>query len=263
MDKKIHEELLELQEELARLRSAVDHIDDAKQLAVKVAESGDGLMEKYEHQIEVFRRIIDAYENQKEGVATLIEQVKAVDFPKRFSELSGEIHSATSDLQMVRGNIDKLGNELGVTLSSLNSRYDGLNKSFEKIGFEKKFESLKGLIIDADSKLNSIASDAGKTEDKTKTLLVKLQAELEKKIADVTSAVVKTEGNTKTLLEKLQNELEKKINDEGAEINSKLDAMIANVDEKQKIINAALGRIQILVGVVLVAMVVLIVMQFV
>jgi len=72
MEEEIHKQLAELQNQLYKLKSAVEYIDQAK----TVIESSDKLVKS-------FSEIHVEYDSLKKVTQTLIDNIDNVDFPKR------------------------------------------------------------------------------------------------------------------------------------------------------------------------------------
>ena len=109
MDNNINEELRNLQNELIRLKGAVDHIEDAKKIAVGVLDTTGKLGEKYEEQIGEFKNIIKIYEDQRLVVERLTIQIDKIDFPERLQSLGNTITKAVHKLEEIKSSYLELG----------------------------------------------------------------------------------------------------------------------------------------------------------
>lgn len=136
MKEELHRELAKLQEELDKLGTAVNHINDAKQLSKSVIENGKQIQQKYETQVKEIKEVVEQYEKLAKASDSLIEEVTKVNFPARLDKIDNTVSGINQGVQNVISKLENTGKELKeqetATRKLFQSHFKELTKSQSK-----------------------------------------------------------------------------------------------------------------------------------
>ena len=129
---KINKSLGELEEELTKIKSASEMIDDAKETTKKTVnetkEIMSELIEKTEKAtdsaIKESKKLNKAAEKLLNMVTTLMEKLDDVDFPTRLDKIDATISGINSGIQNILSRFDSVERNLKDDISILNQRLD-------------------------------------------------------------------------------------------------------------------------------------------
>jgi len=139
MNENIHQELIKLQDELSRLKSAVDHIDQAKEASLTATDDA-------ESDVLMTTKVSEDYKNLAMKSEELVQEIDSIDFPARLDKLDANIAGINAGVQ------------------NINSRGDSLERNLSDI--------INSGVKELDIKLNTIIKDQGKNSRLTKILIV-------------------------------------------------------------------------------------------
>lgn len=139
MSENIHQELLKLQNELTRLKDAVEQIDLAKDVSLNAVSSAENV-------ILITSKLRKDYENLAISTNKLMEEIDSIDFPARLDKLDANIAGINAGVQNINSRVDSLERNLS----------DRINSGVKEL----------------DIKLNTIIKDQGKNFRLTKILIV-------------------------------------------------------------------------------------------
>jgi len=129
MKEKIHEELNKLQNELARLKEAVEHIDSAKKASKSAVDSAEEV-------IATSQKLSKEYYTLADKAGKLVAKIDSVDFPIRFDKLDANVAGIVASVQSTQSRLDTVE-------ANISSKIEGsIKEMFSKI------DSSEGKIIE-------------------------------------------------------------------------------------------------------------------
>jgi uncharacterized protein Yka (UPF0111/DUF47 family) len=138
MNENIHQELIKLQNELNRLKNAVEHIDEAKEASKNVVKATESFLL-------TSNKIYEDYENLAEKTKQLIKEIDSIDFPKRLDKIDFNITGINTGLQNVFSRFDGVERNLSDKILSVNKSLEELKDSLIKVIDNKTKDLLEKL----------------------------------------------------------------------------------------------------------------------
>jgi len=132
MKDQIHQELAALQEELARLASAVKQIEAAKEVAVSSAQHGKELHQKYNEQLIEIRRMTDQYQELVLQTQMLIKRIETVNFPERLDKIDASIVNIVGGHQLVQQKLENANRDVKDQFAESRSASSSQAEAMEK-----------------------------------------------------------------------------------------------------------------------------------
>jgi len=123
MNENIHQELIKLQDELSRLKNAVEHIDEAKEASKNVINSAENFLL-------TSKKIGEDYEILAKKTELLVKEIDSIDFPERLNKIESNIAGINAGVQNVFSRIESVERNLMDKISFI---IGGLEKLEEKL----------------------------------------------------------------------------------------------------------------------------------
>ncbi len=112
MKEQTHKEIIELQQKLERLDTAVNHIEDAKKLSENITENEQSLQEKYSEHLQEVKELSDTLESLADRSEALIAKIDKIDFPNRLDKLDATVSGINQGLQNVQTKLENISKDL-------------------------------------------------------------------------------------------------------------------------------------------------------
>jgi chromosome segregation ATPase len=125
----IHEELIVLQAELARLTSAIEHIENAKKLAASVTTTAQKLNENYSREIAEIKNLTEKLTTLATKSELLLTKINTIDFQLRLDKMDNSLSVITLGNQNTQNKLEKLQDDYKTTSKDLSIKLDTIKSS--------------------------------------------------------------------------------------------------------------------------------------
>ena len=137
MSERMHSNLVELEEELIKLKKAVEYIEGAKTIVTSAEKS-----------VKLIETLLKEYTSMKETAKTLILKIDKIDFPSRLDKMDFTISSINQNISNTQARIESVERNIK---DEVRSRSNDLNKiieySFKNMGELFKNQNKKITVI--------------------------------------------------------------------------------------------------------------------
>jgi len=137
MSERMHSNLVELEEELIKLKKAVEYIEGAKTIVTSAEKS-----------VKLIETLLEEYTSMKETAKTLILKIDKIDFPSRLDKMDFTISSINQNISNTQARIESVERNIK---DEVRSRSNDLNKiieySFKNMGELFKNQNKKITVI--------------------------------------------------------------------------------------------------------------------
>ena len=113
----MHSNLVELEEELIKLKKAVEYIEGAKTIVTSAEKS-----------VKLIETLLKEYTSMKETAKTLILKIDKIDFPSRLDKMDFTISSINQNISNTQARIESVERNIK---DEVRSRSNDLNKIIE------------------------------------------------------------------------------------------------------------------------------------
>ncbi len=120
MEDKLHIKLVEFEEELSKLKKAVDFID-----AAKTTTEAAGTVVKN------FIDLKSEFENLSDRIKKLVNEVDKVDFPSRLDKVDVTISAINSNISNLQARIESLERNIKDALDNIQARMEYLERNIK------------------------------------------------------------------------------------------------------------------------------------
>ena len=111
MKENIHQELIKLQDELTKLKNAVDHIDQAKEASRTSTHAAENV-------VSMTTKISKDYEDLAIKSEELVQEIDSIDFPVRLDKIDASIAGINAGVQNINSRVDSLERNLSDRINS-------------------------------------------------------------------------------------------------------------------------------------------------